>query len=197
MKWAWTKETQLSFENLKHALQHACILAQPDLSQLFQVQTDASSVGLGAVLTQEHRRRGKGDCICLEGSEGSRVEIFNLGKSDMGYLAVIWAVEKWHHYLEGVPFVVCTDHAALTWVFNSPKTTSRLTRWTLRLQRFHIQVQYRKGRLNVGPDALSRVQNCYVSLAMYVDNKSSHWNLDIPSIVADILKAQSVDVGVS
>ncbi len=51
--------------------------------------------------------------------------------------------------------------------------------------------------MNVVPDALSRAQNCNVFLAMYVDNKSSHWNLDIPSTMAEILKAQSVDVGVS
>lgn len=46
VKWVWTRETQLGFENLKHALKHAPVLAQPDLSQPFQVSKDSSSVGL-------------------------------------------------------------------------------------------------------------------------------------------------------
>ncbi|KAK9981899.1 hypothetical protein ABG768_001422 [Culter alburnus] len=52
--WEWTMECQQAFDRLKCALQKTSVLASPDFTKGFKVQTDASDVGLGAVLTQDH-----------------------------------------------------------------------------------------------------------------------------------------------
>ncbi|KAL6460675.1 hypothetical protein MHYP_G00306410 [Metynnis hypsauchen] len=114
-----------------------------------------------------------------------------LGMAEKECLAVIWAIEKWSVYLEERHFEVVTHHAALSWVFNRPKPSSRLTRWAIRLQGFDFMVRYRKGRCNIVPDTLSQSRPQEGAVATY-QATTSH-QLSFPVDWAEIAKAQSGD----
>ncbi|KAG1969979.1 arginine--tRNA ligase, cytoplasmic [Pimephales promelas] len=188
--WDWTVECQKAFDDLKSALQQAPVLMPPDFTKDFKVQTDASDIGLGAVLTQEVD--GLEHVIAyasrlVHGAEKS------YSTAEKECLAVVWAVEKWRQYLEGRNFEVLTDHSALTWVFNQPKPSSRLTRWALRLQSFNFTVKYRKGSCNVVPDALSRgipVQEVVGHIALCQPTKPDP---NLPVSWDEIGRAQKLD----
>lgn len=149
----WDESAQKAFEELKRQLVQSPVLSNPDFSKTFTVQTDASDLGVGAVLTQG------------EGADERVIAYFSkkLSRAQQKYmvterecLAVILALEKFRGYVEGVPFRVVTDHASLCWLQNLKDPAGRLARWAIRLQPFQFKFVHRPGRQLVVPDALSR-----------------------------------------
>ena len=73
-------------------------------------------------------------------------------------LAVVNALQKWRVYLHATPrpFTIFTDHESLKCLDTKNTLSSRQARWMEKLAEFNYVIQYRKGSLNVVPDALSR-----------------------------------------
>src|ERR1700748_910835 len=107
-----------AFNRIKLALAMAPVLAKPDWTKLFRLYTDASAIGVGAVLSQDNAKRQK-QVICYA-SRGTRGAEKNYESTKLECLAVVWAVKWFRYYLIGRHFEVITDHSVLKWLFNRP-----------------------------------------------------------------------------
>ncbi|KAK7092911.1 hypothetical protein V1264_008587 [Littorina saxatilis] len=72
-------------------------------------------------------------------------------------LAIVWGIKKFELYLQGVKFVLQTDHKPLTYLNSAKFVNNRIMRWVMYLQNFDMRVESIKGSDNVGADFLSRV----------------------------------------
>ncbi|PFX13288.1 Retrovirus-related Pol polyprotein [Stylophora pistillata] len=151
----WGKEQEQSFQRLKSQVASAPVLAYFDKDTPTRVIADASPVGLGAVLVQE--KNGESRAICYASRSLSQVER-RYSQTEKEALALVWACERFHLYLYGLPqFDLVTDHEALKVIYSrKSKPSARIERWVLRLQPYNYQVCYVPSRKNIA-DALSRL----------------------------------------
>lgn len=150
----WTDEADAAFKILKERLVSAPVFACPNYDLPFQVHTDASNYGVGAMLTQSID--GKEHPVAYMSRSLSAPEK-NYSITERETLAVLVALEHWRCYVEnGQPFTVYTDHSALNWFLSLNNPTGRLARWGVRLSSFNFEIKHRRGVDNVIPDALSR-----------------------------------------
>lgn len=150
----WSPEADVAFSKLKNALVSAPVLACPDFSLPFEVHTDASSYGVGGMLTQTIDGKERPVAYMSKSLTGPER---NYSVTEREALAVITALEYWRCYLDnGIPFTVYTDHSALQWFLSLSNPTGKLARWGVRLSFFNFNIKHRRGVDNVIPDALSR-----------------------------------------
>ncbi|GFV86034.1 retrovirus-related Pol polyprotein from transposon 412 [Trichonephila clavipes] len=116
---------------------------------LFNLFTDASGVGIDAVLQQNQKP------IAFASRTLNKAKR-NYTVTERECLAVIWALNKFKTYFGPLPVKVITDHAALTKLTNGKNLSSRMIRWALKLSEFNIEWEHRPGVQNVVADLLSR-----------------------------------------
>lgn len=104
-RWAWTATEEEAFRSIRKALTTAPVLACPDFNQPFTLQTDASTLGLGAVLTQN---LDGGECVIAYASRTLNQAEKNYSATELECLAVVWGIRRMRDYLEGSP--VHRDH---------------------------------------------------------------------------------------
>jgi transposase InsO family protein len=148
----WTSDTQQAFDTLKAALVQAPVLAIPDFTKQFVIETDASGVGIGAVLQQEGH-----PIAFISKALGPK----NLGLStyEKECLAILFAVEHWRAYLQHDEFVIRTDQQSLTHMDDQRLTTPWQQKALTKLMGLNFKLIYKKGVENQVADALSRRPN--------------------------------------
>jgi hypothetical protein len=72
---------------------------------------------------------------------------------------MIYALQKFKHYLLGSHFKLFTDHSALKYLVNKPVFEGRICRWLLLFQEFSFEVIVKPEKCNVGPNQLSRLES--------------------------------------
>ena len=142
------------FDYLKDHLCAMPLLTLPVPSDSFVLQTDASGVGLGAVLSV---RRGEEELPVAFHSRKLQPREQRYSASEVECLAVVDAVNHFGSYLIPQTFVVETDHKALTYLMTANHQNGRLARWALQLQPYDFTIRYRAGKENGNADALSRM----------------------------------------
>lgn len=160
----WEKECEDAFKLIKNEMSSEQFLAHFDPKLPIKIVCDASKYGIGAVLLHVFPDNSEKP-ICF----ASRV----LKNSEKNYsvihkeaLAIYWGVNKFHQYLLGNKFILCSDHKPLQALFGENKgipqlAAGRLQRWALFLSGFDYSFQYIKGEKNGGADGLSRLPlNC-------------------------------------
>ena len=153
----WNELCQSAFDELCRCLVSSPVLAYPDYSKCFVLDTDASDVGIGAVLSQPSED-GSDRVIAYASRSLSRQEQrYCVTRREL--LAVVEFTHHFRPYLLGRQFTLRTDHmhGSLVWLQNFKEPEGQLARWLERLHEFDFVVIHRQGTQHCNADAFSRI----------------------------------------
>ena len=143
-----------AFETLKKACLEAPVLAFADFNKPFLLETDASKLGLGAVISQK-QTDGLYHLVAYA-SQSLAIHEHNYHSTKQAFLALKWVIaEQFQEYLLWKSFIVKTDNNPLTYIMTTPNLDATQHHWVESLTRFTISIDYQKGWDNAATDALS------------------------------------------
>lgn len=157
--WSWSKSCQCSFKQIKDILKSPLVLTHFDPKRPIELMVDASSVGLGAIISHRYEDGSKKPIAfasrLLHSNELSYSQI------EKEAAAIIFGVRKFFQYLYGLKFVLYTDHKPLLAILGDKKglpvfAANRLQRWAYILSAFNYEIKYVTSKNNHA-DYLSRL----------------------------------------
>jgi len=145
----WGEAHEESFDTLKDKLTHAPLLQLPNFGKTFELECDASGLGIGGVLMQD----GKPVAYFSEKLHGP---VLNYSTYDKELYALVRSLETWRHYLWPKEFVIHSDHESLKYLRSQSNLNRRHAKWVEFIESFPYIIKHKKGKDNVIADALSR-----------------------------------------
>ncbi|XP_060073916.1 uncharacterized protein K02A2.6-like [Ylistrum balloti] len=158
IEWNWTVDCHSACVKIKELLVSSEVLIHYDPEKPVTLAVDASSHGLGAVISHTI---GNDDRPIAYASRTLTSAEKNYSQIEKEALAIIYGVRKFHQYLYGRKFTLLTDHKPLTLILGPKKgipvlATSRLQRWSIQLSSYQFDIKYRSTTQNGNAGTLSR-----------------------------------------
>jgi len=180
----WQDEQNRSFERLKHELLECPTLASPNFNRPFQVLTDASQTGIGAVLMQENDKGER--CVIEFYSKQLTATQARYSTAERECLAILKGLERFRTYLlfaNRFKIIVRSDHRGLTSLYKHADESSRLFRWALKLNEFDYDIEYMPGKSDEAalPDGLSRARVLLQTTAKWMDDSDTWESVNVPA----------------
>ena len=154
----WTAEAEKAFQMLKQAFVQAPILQNPNPQLPFVVETDASQIAVGGILSQADVTSGSLHPVAFYSHKLNQAES-NYSVGDKELLAIKLAFKEWRQYLLGAAHqvTVLTDHRNLKYLQSAKALSMRQLRWAQFFSEFDFVIQFQPGRKHGKADALSRL----------------------------------------
>lgn len=150
----WTKACQDAFEEMKQILCSHPILTIFDPKLPIHIYTDASILGIGAVLKQPQKNNEEKPVAYfskkLNAVQKRKKAIY------LECLAIKECVKYWQHLLIGRKFIVFSDHKPLENMNIKSRTDEELGDLIYYLSQYDFEIKYSPGKYNIEADCLSR-----------------------------------------
>ena len=178
--WSWGPTEQQAFDALKQAMTAAPVLAHPDSQRQWIVQTDASGLAVGGVLSQKQNDDSVRPVAYWSHKLNSAER--NYSATERELMAIVKAAEHWRVYLHGSPHAVLlrSDHKPLVYLNGKAELGMRMSRWMEQLCDLTFEIGYVKGKDNAVADALSRRSD--YGVAGGVPAEPSMWKVKLLSV---------------
>lgn len=152
VKFEWSEACQTAFDEMKKVLTEAPVLRHFDPKLSTMIRADASNLGTGGVLLQEENREWRPVAYCSHKFNSAEL---NYSTIEMECYAIVHAVKSFNNFVEGLHFVIESDHKNLVFLTNC--STPRVQRWRALLLGYRYIIRHVKGSDNTIADALSRM----------------------------------------
>ncbi|PIK35492.1 hypothetical protein BSL78_27683 [Apostichopus japonicus] len=150
-QWHWSHDQDKSFNELKRLVTEAPVLHYYDVNKPVIISVDNSSRGVGAVVLQDNHPIAFASKAFTESQQ-------RYAQIEKELTAIVFGCQKFHQYVFGRDFDVETDHKPLEPILKKPlaQAPPRLQRMLLKLQKYAMNMKYKKGSELFVADALSR-----------------------------------------